>query len=300
MTTTSTRRATTGGTGKATRAGKAAQSTKGTRAAHTAANATGSRGGTSRPKGGRTSPTTAAPPTNRRSGAPKAAHATGAANRSIGTTDTGHGGSDEQVRVALSSAGGQTVEQLAAVTGLGKSTVAKALVRLETAGQATRSRGTGTGRTRQPDQWNPAASTAGRRRQPTGRTAPATAGRTQAETTPATTDPATTGAAKTVTKTAAAKTAAAKATAGRLGAGTRPKAGERNLATNTVKLAPGDLTRLVADHFAANPNTVLTPGEVGRSLGRSPGAVRNAADKLTREGALRRLEGAPRRYTTAD
>ncbi len=67
--------------------------------------------------------------------------------------------------------------------------------------------------------------------------------------------------------------------------------------TGTVKLEPGALTRLVAGHFAAHPGTALTAGEVGRSLGRSGGAVRNSCDKLVRDGDLRLASGSPRRYT---
>jgi hypothetical protein len=284
MTTTTSRGRHTGNRGGARKPGQASKATQAGRTSpaakagdrrrrpgHGVPKTTASRsGGTDRPTSGRTSP--AAPGTAPEAAAPAST------------------GSGERVRAALSAAGGQTVEQLATVTGLGKSTVAKALVRLETAGQAARTSG-GTGRSRQPDQWNPAPTVgagagAGRtRRQSTASpTAPAITGRSAATATPA--------------NTATATKAAGKAVGGRAGVGGRPKAGERNLATDTVKLAAGQLTQLVADHFAAHPGTVLTPGEVGRSLGRSAGAVRNAADKLTGEGALRRLDGPPRRYTT--
>lgn len=183
----------------------------------------------------------------------------------------------------LATAGsGQTVEQLAAATGLGKSTVAKALTRLETTGLAARTRGDGSGRSRQPDQWTPAApippagTSAGRTPRRRARTAAATV------TNPVQAGPGPAG----------AGTAAGSTTGG-------SAAGGRNPVSGTVKLRSGELTQLVAEHFANNPGTPLTSGEVGRVLGRSGGAVRNAADKLTADGVLRVLAGAPRRYTTA-
>jgi biotin operon repressor len=201
--------------------------------------------------------TTTVPPTGpHRTASAKpapAAPATGAtATTAAGTT------TDERIQAAMTAVdGGLSVEQLAAATGLGKSTVAKALTRLETTGLAARTRGAGTGRHRQPDQWTPAPAAGTPRRRTTHA---------------ATASPAQTG---------------------------PQPAGERNPVTGTVKLRSGELTQLVAEHFANHPGTSLTSGEVGRALGRSGGAVRNAADKLTGEGVLRLLDGVPRRYTIA-
>jgi biotin operon repressor len=258
---------------------------------------------TGQPATGRTSPPrTASPATRRRTPNPQTTH-TKPAKTTRATTPADPPptatqpdvpakttSSDDRVRAALLTAGGkQTVEQLAETTGLGRSTVAKVLARLETAGLAVRATGTGGGRTRQPDQWNPAAQ-AGRARQPATTTTTASPG-PSTSTLAATDNPATSG---------TSASGAARPVGPKPAAGSRPRPGERNLASGTFKLGNGELTRLVAEHFAAHPNTGLTPGEVARSLGgRSPGAVRNAADKLTRDGSLRQLDGRPRRYTTA-
>jgi biotin operon repressor len=242
MTTTTATRTRRTSTGPASRAGKPARAATPRTAA--------------RARGAAPVPTTSP----RRTASAKPAPATGAtATTATGTT------TDERIRAALTAAdGGLSVEQLAAATGLGKSTVAKALTRLETTGLAVRTRGAGTGRNRQPDQWTPAAGpkpAAGTPRRRATRAATAS---------PAKASPAQTG---------------------------PQPAGERNPVTGTARLRSGELTQLVAEHFANHPGTPLTSGEVGRALGRSGGAVRNAADKLTTEGVLRLLDGAPRRYT---
>jgi hypothetical protein len=193
---------------------------------------------------------------------------------------------DERLVTILAGTADQTVEQLAAAAGLGKSTVAKALARLETAGHAARTRGAGAGRSRQPDTWN-ATSGQPSPGQPASH-GPAPRGpRTQRASTP--------------TTPLAAAPAADAATGHSPGSSPDPEPQQRrNPKSATVRLAAGQLTQLVADHFAKHPNTPLTPGEVGRALGgRSGGAVRNSADKLTRDGVLVLVKGTPRRYTTA-
>jgi Bacterial regulatory proteins, gntR family len=188
---------------------------------------------------------------------------------------------DERLATILASTADQTVEQLAAAAGVGKSTVAKALARLETAGHAARTRGAGAGRSRQPDTWNAATG------QPASQSPAPRGRRTRRGSTP-------------TTPLAAAPDAA---TGHSPGSSPDPESPQRrNPKSATVRLAPGQLTQLVADHFAKHPNTPLTPGEVGRALGgRSGGAVRNSAEKLTRDGVLVLVLvlGSPRRYTTA-
>jgi len=200
-----------------------------------------------------------------------------------GVTASVEGSTDDRVRSALAAGHDLTVVRLADAAGLGKSTVAKALARLEAAGQAARTPGGRGNGTRQPDHWNAAAPSPSRRR---------SRSRDVGGTGPQTATPAPNGA----TKPAAAHQpdpAPAPANTGTGGtAGRNPK-------TGTARLAPGGLTALVADHFAKHAGVRLTSGEVGRALNRSAGAVRNACDKLVRDGALQLAEQTPRRYTTS-
>jgi len=201
---------------------------------------------------------------------PPADHA--AASPPQAVTAAAAGSTDDRVRSALAGGHDLTVAELADAAGLGKSTVAKALARLETAGQAARTPGARNG-TRQPDQWNTAAPSRHRSRHRGGGTGPQPA-------TPAANDP-------------ASRPAPAPASTG-TGA-----TGGRNPKSGTPRLTPGGLTALVADHFAKHPDAKLTSGEVGRALNRSAGAVRNACDKLLRDGALQLADETPRRYTTS-
>lgn len=244
-------------------------------------------------------------------------------------------GSEQRVHAALSAGGDLTVGALAEATGLGRSTVSKALTLLEAAGRAVRTTIGSSGRARQPDRWNPTTPT-------TTTTAnaavpPSPADTPQAQTLQAQTPPVPTPQAAPETPVGsgpgngAAAGAGPRPTPARKGRTRRPStqdtlttsspldgptspplapsgpvgpeegAEERmNPKSGTARLAPGALTQLVADHFGRHPGVPLTSGEVGRALGRSGGAVRNAADKLVGDGALRLLDGAPRRYTTTD
>jgi hypothetical protein len=227
----------------------------------------------------------------------------------------------------LTSGHDLTVPEIAQTTGLGKSTVAKALNRLAAAGHASRTSGTGSGVTRTPDRWNLAA-------EPDASDNTSSVSSSTKDSTPPTKTPRPTGTpaarkpnratstGRTTTTPQASvptppdastqSTAEAQPTAkARPSANARPATKPaptteaqpvadadtvRNRVTGTVKLQPGALTQLVAGHFAAHPGTALTSGEVGRSLGRSSGAVRNACDKLVRDGDLRPDSDSPRRY----
>ena len=241
-------------------------------------------------------------------------------------------GSEQRVHAALSAGGDLTVRALVEATGLGRSTVSTALTRLEAAGQAVRTTIGSSGRARQPDRWNPTTTTTTNATAPPSpadtpqaqtipvptpqaqpetpvgsgpgngaaagagpRPTPARKGRTRRPSTP---DTPTTSSPSDGPTSAPAPTSPP-APSGPVG----PDAGAEewmNPKSGTARLAPGALTQLVADHFGRHPGVPLTSGEVGRALGRSGGAVRNAADKLVGDGALRLLDGAPRRYTTTD
>lgn len=234
--------------------------------------------------------------------------------------------SEQRVHAALADGADLTVAALAEATGLGRSTVSKALARLEAAGRAVRTTSGSAGRARQPDRWNPgsAATVA----------APSPA-RPQTQTQPdpgpqpgSDPQPEAVHGLESAQQLAAGSAdqaagddqpAAGQRPAARRSRGKRPSTADtppapdtataapgvggderRNPKTGTARLAPGALTQLVADHFGRNPGVPLTSGEVGRALGRSGGAVRNAADKLAADGVLRLLDGTPRRYTTTD
>ena len=243
----------------------------------TATRPTATRPAAARTRRTRTTTDTARDATGRPAAAPATTDANGSnhshANGSH-ANDSHANGSEQRVRAAVSEGTDLTVAALADATGLGRSTVAKALTRLEAAGHAVRTTSGSAGRARQPDRWN------------TARTAPAAlprqaGSRRSRDRQPSTQD---TPPAPDMPAVPAADGADA----------------PRNPKTGTARLAPGALTQLVADHFSAHPGVPLTSGEVGRVLGRSGGAVRNAADKLTGDGVLRLLDGTPRRYTTAE
>jgi hypothetical protein len=68
------------------------------------------------------------------------------------------------------------------------------------------------------------------------------------------------------------------------------------------RLPKGALHGLVED-FLAEPQRrehAYTPGEIGRKLTRSQGAVRNALDKLTENGTITLVQTAPHRYQIAE
>ena len=66
-----------------------------------------------------------------------------------------------------------------------------------------------------------------------------------------------------------------------------------------ARLAKGELAALVVDYLSAHPEE-LGPTAVGKALGRSPGAVSNALQRLQVDGRVRLVSQAPRRYCIAD
>lgn len=70
----------------------------------------------------------------------------------------------------------------------------------------------------------------------------------------------------------------------------------------TGRLPKGALHGLVED-FLSEPDrrdNAYTAGEIGRKLGRSSGAVRNALDKLAEKDTVALVQDEPRRYQIAD
>ena len=66
-----------------------------------------------------------------------------------------------------------------------------------------------------------------------------------------------------------------------------------------ARLAKGELAALVVDYLSAHPGE-LGPTAVGKALGRSPGAVANALQRLAVDGRVRLVGESPRRYRLAD
>ncbi len=66
-----------------------------------------------------------------------------------------------------------------------------------------------------------------------------------------------------------------------------------------ARLAKGELAALVVGYLSAHPGE-LGPTAVGKALGRSPGAVANALQRLQVDGRVRLVSESPRRYCIAD
>jgi hypothetical protein len=67
----------------------------------------------------------------------------------------------------------------------------------------------------------------------------------------------------------------------------------------TDRAAPRPLRPEVAAHLAAHPDKEFTPGEIGRVLGRSSGAVANALDTMAKTGQAVLTCEKPMRYRAA-
>lgn len=104
------------------------------------------------------------------------------------------------------------------------------------------------------------------------------------------------------------QTAAEPAPAGRVdgetatpatGAGTAGADAADADASVSVPLAPGALRGMVEDFLIEHPEGEFTPHEIGKSLGRSSGAVLNALVKLATLGTARRTSDQPKRFALA-
>jgi predicted transcriptional regulator len=149
-----------------------------------------------------------------------------------------------------------TVAELAERTGLGASTVGKALTALEQRGQARRSPGGQDKGRRRPDRWASVPVTT-----VPGRSAPATAATSE---TPAET------------------------------AGSVAPAPDRSRRED--RLGRGKLAGLVLDSLHAGGGQPMTAGAVAKTLDRSAGAVSNCLQRLADGGQVSLVEQSPRRY----
>lgn len=172
----------------------------------------------------------------------------------------------DRLRTALRRNPGTTARELAELAGIGGSTATKLLAVWATDGQAVRQPGEDTGGRKAGARWAPPEpvddSPKPRKRDTT------TPRRTKADTTDI----------KATTATSVTD------------------------APPTGRLPKGALHGLVED-FLSEPDrrdNAYTAGEIGRKLGRSSGAVRNALDKLTEKGTVALVQEEPRRYQLAD
>ena len=224
----------------------------------------------------------------------------------------------------LSADHGTTAAELARRAGIGRSTAAKSLAALERVGSARREPGARTGKRPEPDRWfvcapstaahipalDSEAVTAGRgesRDERTGQTegvddTPERAPVVGGEVEPDTADPA--GRAEPAdspqsTALAADGAASATGTAAPADGGTPsitgPQADQAESATSP-RLAKGGLRALVLDYLTAHPDEETTAPAIGKSLGRSSGAVANALDTLVKNDQAELTCEKPRKF----
>jgi len=238
-----------------------------------------------------TIPSAARAATNGGPNTPATTTAPPAGSRSVLTT---------RQRVLTALAGrpdGVTVAELAAITGLGHSTVGKALTAAETDGLAIRTPGGRTGNRRAPDTWTP----------PTTTTPPAATESSTAPTTAEpTTAPAEAAAEESVTHAAAPDADEATPTTEN---GHSPAAGPADTAPaqtapapspaaggKSTRLGKGQLADLTLAWLRQNPGA-HTASAIGKSTGRSSGAIANALAKMATTGTVTQVSDHPRRYT---
>ena len=179
---------------------------------------------------------------------------------------------DTDITDALTALPDITAAEVAGALGIGRSTAAKRLARLEAAGTIRRNPGGRSGGARVADRWS-LATPAPETHPPEGATSEdpaATSGEAASPSEPDPSDPGT-------------------------GGGTRSEAsGDAN-----GRLAPGALGALVREYLAARPGQSFGPSGIAKALGRSAGAVSNALSTMAAAGEVQLVAERPRRYRTA-
>ena len=179
---------------------------------------------------------------------------------------------DTDVTDALSALPDITATEVAGALGIGRSTAAKRLARLEAAGTIRRNPGGRSGGARVADRWSLATATP-EAHPPEGATTEDPAAISDEAASPSEPDPSEPGTG-----------------AGALSEATGD-AGER--------LAPGALGALVREYLAARPTQSFGPSGIGKALGRSAGAVSNALSTMAAAGKVQLVAERPRRYRIA-
>lgn len=196
------------------------------------------------------------------------------------------------VAEALTAHPDHTAADLAALTGLGASTVTKALAALEQAGHARRTTPDAQAGTRRPAaRWQPVCPAAqprpgqpaAQRHRPTAKTGPAKTGTGKTRTNP--------------------EQPAAQSAQGQPEADTAIPAGEQTTGDSTPartgRLGKGQLGTLVLEYLIAHPSDELGPTAIGKALARSQGAVANCLTKLATSGDIVQTSDKPRRFRLA-
>ncbi|MFF2571115.1 helix-turn-helix domain-containing protein [Streptomyces sp. NPDC058084] len=178
--------------------------------------------------------------------------------------------SEQKALAALAEHSGATASEIASYAGIGGSTAGKALNALESHNLAYRERGAMTGNRKEADLWY---------HRPVETTPEHISDEPEAEAAPAATEAEVEAPAETAPEAPAeaAETPAAKA-------------------APTKRLARGGLRQMVYDYLAAHPAEEVGPSGLGKTLGRSAGAVANALAKLAAHGQAELTSDSPRRY----
>ena len=193
---------------------------------------------------------------------------------------------DRDVTEALAALPEITAAQVAGALGVGRSTAAKRLVRLEAAGMVRRAPGGRVGGAKVADRWSlagpPAAADSEAGSVESAPTGPGPDGTTTGDT-------GDTGDTGTGTSTEPDGAQAP----------TISRAGDAGAGGTDTRLAPGSLRTLVHDYLAARPAQSFGPSGIAKSLGRSAGAVSNALSAMAEGGEVRLVAERPRRYRIA-
>jgi DNA-binding MarR family transcriptional regulator len=176
---------------------------------------------------------------------------------------------DTDITDALSALPDITTAEVAGTLGIGRSTAAKRLARLEAAGTIRRNPGGRLGGARVADRWSLPTATP-ETQPPAGATSEdpvTTSGEAVSAPDPDPSDPGT-------------------------------GAGDRTEATGDAsdRLAPGALGALVREYLAARPTQSFGPSGIAKALGRSAGAVSNALSTMAAAGEVQLVAERPRRY----
>lgn len=172
--------------------------------------------------------------------------------------------SDAEVIEAVIALPGATAAEVAGALGIGRSTAAKYLARLEAARALRREPGGRSGGAKVADRWFPATPAGSTEAGESVRGAPVPA----ADETPP---------------------VAEEVRADESG---DPEPGFESAA----RLAPGALGVMVRQYLAARPGKSFGPSGIAKALGRSAGAVSNALSAMADRGEVEKVAERPRRY----
>jgi DNA-binding MarR family transcriptional regulator len=194
---------------------------------------------------------------------------------------------DRDVTEALAALPDITAAEVAGALGIGRSTAAKRLARLEAAGVVRRTPGGRVGGTKVADRWSLATPHEASDPDADVTSTPVSAG-----------DPGATAdgdAAQDIAQEIAQVSDAHPLTEDSA-RDSVDGADDAGTSTTETRLSPGGLRALVRDYLAARPGQSFGPSGIATSLGRSAGAVSNALSALAETGEVRLVAEHPRRY----